>query len=158
MVFNSRMHTHTSFLPKRWEGETRVWGGFEKHSFHLTAPFPSHEDSRPPGDISLGEGWGLPTVRRRRRAGEKEGGKEGRRRRGGGGGGRGRLLKGRSFSQGNALWLVPLASLCIIRARSIVMQINSDDNTRSRTTRLSTRKFLTLPQPILTGGLSTIFH
>ena len=80
-----------------------------------------------------------------------EGGEE---RRGGGeeGGGRGCLLKGRPFSHGNALWLVSLASLCIIRVRPIVMQINSDDNTRSSTTRPSSRMFLTLPQPTLTGA------
>lgn len=52
----------------------------------------------------------------------------------------------------------PLASLCIMRGQAIVMQMHSDDNTLSSTTRPSLRKFLTLPQPILTGGLSTIFH
>lgn len=97
---------------------------------------------------------------------EKE---EGRRRKGGGeekGGageeGEGRRkswpLKGRPFSHGTALGLVPLATLCIIRVWPIVMQINSDDNTLSWTTRPSTRKFLTLPGPMLTGGLYTIFH
>lgn len=37
------------------------------------------------------------------------------------------------------------------------MQINSDDNTLSSTTCPGTGKFLTLPQPMLTGGLHPSF-
>ena len=138
-------------------GRTRLWGGSEKDFFHLSGPSPSHWKGWPG---ALAPKGGL--VGGRRSHCEKEEGRrrkgEGEEKGGGRGGGRAGLVKGRPFSHGTALGLVPLATLCIIRVWPIVMQINSDDNTLSWTTRPSTRKFLTLPGPMLTGGLYTIFH
>lgn len=82
----------------------------------------------------------------------------GRRGGGEGGGGRGASSKEDPFPREMHSGWCPLASLCIMRGRPIVMQMHSDDNTLSSTTRPGWRKFLTLPQPMPTGRLSTIFH
>lgn len=91
---------------------------------------------------------------------EREGrGWEGARRRGGGVGEEEEVTSSKEdpFPMEMHSGWCPLASLCIMRGRPIVMQINSDDNTLSSTTsRLG--KFLTGPQPMPTGGRTTIFH